>query len=120
MDSQENQPLSPGWNKLRIASTTLASILIPVVIVVVSESYTAALKHNEIGARYVEMAISILNAPPEPATANLRKWAINVVNHHAEVRIPEEAVAELRNEDVAYLFKTLHSASMESIRQIRP
>ena len=110
MEKARNSPLPPLWQKMRVVSTMLASILIPLVIALVSQSFAATLKQNEIGVRYIEMAVGILRAPPEPATNHVRTWAIDVINYHSEVPLSEEVLIELQNEDVSDLLSAFIGA----------
>jgi hypothetical protein len=85
-----------SWEKLRIASTLLGTVLIPLVLVLITQTYTAAIKENEIAIRYVELALSILGEKPDESSKHIREWAVDVVNIYAKVPLPEEAVSELR------------------------
>ncbi|SRR6266446_7663755 len=119
MRGSEDSRLSPQWEKLKVVSVMLATVLIPLVLALVSQWYTAALKENEIGVKYVELSLSILKAPPGQQTPNLRKWAIAVVNHHSQVPLSEEALTELQTQDLSNLLKALHERSMTPIRNLR-
>lgn len=125
MKQSDIPSISPVWEKMRIASTIIASLLIPLVIAFVSQSYTTAMKQNEISVRYVEIAISILKSPPDPATDSLRNWAIDVINHHSEVPLTSQALIEMQKQNLSELFKALNSIpkhddkAMSEIRNIR-
>ena len=95
MEKVNDDSLPPIWQKMRVASTMVASIVIPLVLALVGQSYTAALKQNEIGARYVDMAITILKEPPGPENTGLRRWAIGVINYNSQVPLTAEASREL-------------------------
>jgi len=48
------------WDKLGALSALIASVLVPVVIVVVGNLYTSAMKQSENRVKYTELAIAIL------------------------------------------------------------
>ncbi len=114
-----DQSLPPSWEKLKIVSTLLATVLIPIVIAAMTQWYTSALKDNEIGVKYVEIALGILRTPPDPQTKNLRTWAIAVVNQHSRVPLSGEAQMELTEKDVSNLLKRLQDMSMTPIPNYR-
>lgn len=72
----------------------LASLLIPLVIALVGHWYTSALKEREIEARYIEIAISILNSESTPSNKNIRKWAVEIVNKYSPVEIDKKTRQE--------------------------
>lgn len=122
MIEPDTSGLSPAWAKLRIISTFIASVLVPVVIAYASQSYTRTLKENEIGIRYVELAVTILQAPPSEQTFHLRNWAIETVNHYSTVPLGTEALSELKTQNLSKLFdQYLRGRNPgNSIRDIRP
>jgi hypothetical protein len=89
------------WDIVKSISTIIASILIPIVIVIVSKSYTNALKEKEISIRYVEIATKLLNEDPKEGKTELRNWAIETLNYYSKVPIDVEAMKELREEKIA-------------------
>lgn len=113
------KPLSHPWEKLKVLSTVAATVLIPLVIAIVSQSYTAAIKSNEIGVKYVELALSILRAPPDPQTENLRAWAVSVIDHHSEVPISGPAQGELQKQDLSNVLKFYRELTMTPIQNMR-
>lgn len=48
------------WEKLKI----LSAILVPAVIALVGHWYTSAISEREVEAKFVELGVSILQAPP--------------------------------------------------------
>ena len=82
-----------GWEKLRILSSVIASVLVPVALAFVGHSYSNATRDKEIEARFVDMAVDILAQPPVEGDSSLRKWAIRVVNTFSKVPF-DTAVAE--------------------------
>jgi hypothetical protein len=103
MSNASSTELPARWERIRILASVASTVLIPVVIAVVTNGYTSAIKQNELGVRYVEIALSILRAPPSEQTSSLRKWAIEVVNTNSQVPLPAEALKELETQDVEKL-----------------
>ncbi len=95
MNTNTSQHLPSSWARLKVASTLAGTVLIPLVIAYASNEYTNAIKQNEIGQRYVELAVGILSKPPAESTMETRKWAVKVVNHYSEVRMPDVTQEEL-------------------------
>lgn len=67
----------------------------PVVIVLVGHWYTSAIAEREVQAKFVELGVSILQAPPEKATKNLRTWATQVLNKYSGVPMNNETIKNL-------------------------
>ena len=119
MGDAESSRIPPYWEKLRVLSSLFATILIPLVVLLAGHRYTAALKQSEIGIKYVELAISILTAAPEQQTAGLRRWAIDVINHHADVPLSSQAARELETQDLSAVLKMLHDTNKTVIKDMR-
>lgn len=92
MTKSENKDV---WDKLGALSALIASVLVPIVIVIVGNSYTSAMKHSENRVKYVELAIGILKTNPSPDTENLRAWAIKVIDNYSEVPMNDKTKDEL-------------------------
>ena len=57
----------PGaWDRVKVVVSILATILIPLVIALVSQSYTKTLKDNEIGAKYHRLSGKLTQAAHAP------------------------------------------------------
>jgi hypothetical protein len=97
----ETQQLSTNWEKVKVLSALLASVLIPVVLAIIGQAYTSAIKDREIGAKYVELAVGILRSPPAKETRSLRDWAIETINHCSAIPLNQEARDELRLQSLA-------------------
>jgi hypothetical protein len=91
-DPDKNQP-QPWWLSLAQA---LAATALPIVIALVGHLYTRALKEREVQARFVELALAILQQRPDSANRNLRGWAIKVVDHYSGVTLTDSAAADLQ------------------------
>ena len=64
MHNTTKSPSSDGWDKAKAVSTILASVVIPVAVAFVGNSYSNALKEREFQIRYVELALQILAKEP--------------------------------------------------------
>jgi len=94
---EKETTLSIGWQKFKVVTNALSILLIPVVIGVLAQVVNASLKGDELSARYIELAISVLREEPNAETSNLRKWAIDIINHHSEIKLSEKASEELES-----------------------
>ncbi len=83
------------WEKLKVLSTVAAAVLIPVVLGVIGNRYTQAIKEREVEGRFVELAVNILAEPPSEETKNLRLWATRVVNQYSGVALDSAATNEV-------------------------
>lgn len=84
------------WNIVRTVTTLIASLLIPLVVVLITQLYTGAEAKREREARYVELAIEILRGKPQEETTAIRAWAIEIVSRYSPVKFPQDALAELK------------------------
>ena len=100
-ENEQNIPLS--WQKAKILSMLLASVLVPVAIATVGHFINSAIKKNELELKYIEMAIEILRDRPNDNNTNIREWAINIVNEYAEVKLSPEARNELKEKRIAIM-----------------
>jgi|TARA_B110000908_G_C10006510_1_gene336555 SMC interacting uncharacterized protein involved in chromosome segregation len=89
----KNEPET--WNKLKALSTIIASIFVPIAIVIIGNSYSTALKESEIQVRYVELAVEILKEDPSKKRSNMREWAVDLINNYSEIEIDLETRNEL-------------------------
>jgi hypothetical protein len=83
------------WDKLSSITGLMASVLIPIVVVVVANEYSATIKYAENSVKYTELAIKVLDNKPTEENRNLRLWAIDVLNEYSGININEEAKNEL-------------------------
>ena len=102
MPKSDDYKLPSSWEKARVISSLIASVLIPVVIAIIGHAYTGALKQNEIGVRYVELAVGILAEQPKPDSQHLavRKWAIEIINFYSAVPLSGSAIEELQENQI--------------------
>ncbi len=85
------------WERLKVLSAATAAVLIPVVLGVIGNRYTQAIKEREVEGRFVELAVNILAEPPSEETKNLRLWATRVVNQYSGVQLDSAATVEVLN-----------------------
>ena len=83
------------WDKLKVISAVLASVLVPLILGVVGHRYTQALKEREVQSRFVELAVDILSEPPADEKRNLRIWATRVINEYSGVALDSATAREL-------------------------
>jgi hypothetical protein len=91
-----------GWDKLAIFSGFLASVAVPVVIAVVGNWYTTAIKQQEVeisnrdqdirqkafDREWVQVGLSILrDADTGP---NVRAWGVKIISEYAKVPMEED------------------------------
>ena len=83
------------WDKFKIIGST---ILIPVVIVILTNTVNVALKDREIGLRMVELAIEFLKSPPDTTklSMDIREWSIEVIDKYSDVPFSEDAREALK------------------------
>lgn len=83
------------WDKFR-AATGISLIAVPILVAWFGSSIERSNKEAEVRLQTVEMAIGILQSPPEEETeSSLRAWAIDVVNSYSGIRLSEDAMQEL-------------------------
>ena len=83
------------WEKVRIGGNLIASILIPVVLLVATNIYSNGQKELELNAKYIELAIGILKEDPSEANLQIRSWAIDIINLYSDVELTDITRKEL-------------------------
>ncbi|MFN3970291.1 MAG: N-acetylmuramoyl-L-alanine amidase [Gemmobacter sp.] len=78
-------------------ATIGASVLLPVIVLILGAVMNASLKDRELAVKYVEIAAGILSTPRLPENENLHDWAERTVNRHAAEKLPEAALKEVRD-----------------------
>jgi len=84
-----------AWEKTKTASSIVAAIGIPVVLAIIGNDFSRALKEREIQAKFVELAVEILNSEPKPETRNIRLWATDVINLYSGVPLDDSTQQDL-------------------------
>ena len=90
-------PKKDIWDKLKSLSSIIASVFIPLVLGIIGNEYTSAMKESEHSLRYTELAIEILNDKPSESNKNIRLWAVELINQYSTVELNKEAKSELVN-----------------------
>ena len=80
-----------GWGKFKI----LSAILVPAAIALVGHWYTSAISEREVQAKFVELGVTILQAPPTNASTNLRIWATDILNKYSGVPLNKATKKDL-------------------------
>lgn len=88
------------WDKLPSASAVIASIFIPIVVLLVGNSFTQSTKDSETRLKYVELAVSILRTEPAADSVALRDWAVEILKKQAIVPLSIQAQNELKQRRV--------------------
>lgn len=83
------------WDKLPPLSALIASVLVPIALAVIGNSYATAMKEAENRVKYTELAIGILKEKPSPDTQGVREWAINVASQYSGVAMDSSARQQL-------------------------
>lgn len=102
----EDPKLPLGWQKAQVIAVVMASIAVPVILAVIGNAYTNAQKEAErvhlrerqeaeLSVRYVELAVEILRAPPRKQAAQMRTWAVQVLDRFSPVSLPSPAKESL-------------------------
>jgi hypothetical protein len=89
------------WDKIPAVSALLASVLVPIVLAVIGNAYTNAVKQSENKVKYTELAISILKDKPSQETQDVRAWAIDVINQYSGVPMSAKAKNQLLGNQLA-------------------
>jgi hypothetical protein len=83
------------WEKLKIMTAFVSSVLIPIVLLIIGSNFNAALKEKETRTKYLELATKILGEQTHPSNYKIRSWAVDVINHYSEVPLPKPTQEEL-------------------------
>ena len=110
--------LPAQWEKLKVLSTLIATLAIPVVLAFVANSFSKDQKEKEIGMRYVELAVQILRSEPNSETKALRTWAISIIDHYSQVPLPAEAKNELEFQQLKAEVQKLSEIQLEASKAL--
>lgn len=83
------------WEKLKALSGAIAAVVLPVVLLVVGNNFSAATKERELQGKFVELASQVLREAPREETKNLRQWATDVINRYSGVPMSAAAQKDL-------------------------
>lgn len=70
-----------------------AALLIPLAVAYLGNQYTAAMKNQEIQARFVELALNILKEAPaeDNHDQDIREWSVKIVENYSGVPLSADA-----------------------------
>lgn len=94
------------WQKAQVIAVVMASLALPVVLAVLGNAYTKAHKDAEIisakerqeaelAIRYVALAVEILRTQPRKQGAQMRGWAIQILDRFSPISLPVPAKESL-------------------------
>jgi len=100
MTNNNDQQAPPNnWEKAKIISNIIATILIPFIGYLMVNLFSNAIKEKEIQVRYVELAINILaHQGPDKQSEHMRGWATKIINYYSDVKMVDEAIEEFQQE----------------------
>ncbi len=89
---------------IKTISTCLATVIIPLVIFFVGQSYTKSIEEREkttqeaaskreIAEKYIELATAILKENQNP---DIRDWAVDIINYYSDVKMSGKVKQEIR------------------------
>src|SRR5262245_59200715 len=84
-----------SWEKTKTLSSIACAVVIPVVLLVVGNRFSTALKERELQGKFVELAVAILREQPTEETKNLRDWATQVINAYSGVPLSPRTKQDL-------------------------
>ena len=70
----------------------LGALFTPIIVAVVGNKVTTAIKEREVSGKFVELAVSILKEPPKPEQKALREWAVGIINTPSGQKFPDAVV----------------------------
>ena len=108
----------PAWEKAKVLSAMIASILIPLAIALSGNWYSNSLKEKDVQARYIELAIGILMKEPKPENEQIRKWAVDTINHYSVVPIKEDARQELLFQQLRATIDQYNKSAKDTIQSM--
>jgi hypothetical protein len=88
------------WDKLSALSGIIAAVLVPVVLALIGNWYSSALKERETALseanfkrEWVQLGLSILRDANTRDDA--RQWAVDIINFYSDVKMPRQTIVEL-------------------------
>jgi len=87
-------PKKGPWEKFELVGRVSGILLIPLVLAILGFFFNMSLKKSDVDLRMVEVAVEVLGTDPDPKQSAedqaMRNWAVDVINHHGEIDIPED------------------------------
>ncbi len=104
-ESMSNNKKQRDWiDVVETLSKLIATIIIPLVIFFVGQSYTKSQIESQVRSEYIKMGVGLLANEPNEKNAEVRKWAIKLINHYSEVKFTAEAQKELEQNSFLLAF----------------
>jgi hypothetical protein len=82
-----------GWEKAEILSKILAALAIPIILLLGGSYFDSILSERAAQAQIVQVAVETLRDRDTPD--NLRRWAVDVINAYAPVKLDPGLQQEL-------------------------
>ena len=82
---------------LKLWLQILATIAVPIVIVIIGNQVQQSIAEREVGKNYVQMAIEILKVPPSKETVELRQWAVATVDKLSPIPLSRKVQEQLES-----------------------
>ncbi|MBN2088639.1 carboxypeptidase regulatory-like domain-containing protein, partial [candidate division KSB1 bacterium] len=83
------------WEKVKIISTAISVIFIPIIVGIIGSLYTRAISERELQGKFVELAVNILSESPTKENRNLREWATKIIDLHSGVQLSDSTKNDL-------------------------
>lgn len=90
------------FEKLKTVSASIAVIFIPIVIALLGNQYSQAIKEKETQLRLVELSIEILKEKQGDENEGLKKWAVDVINRYSEVPLNDVVKTDLISDKIQF------------------
>ena len=94
MSEDDKNDLPLGWKKAQIVASILSSFLIPIVVAIVGGFINDNINRSELSLKYINIATEILKLNNQRDNQALRKWAVEIVNEYAKVKMKDDAQVE--------------------------
>ncbi len=89
-----------GLERLRLWAQILATIAVPIIVLIVGNQVQQSISEREVGKDYVQIAADILKAPPTPETTDLRQWAVATMDKLSPVPLSPKLREQLNSGEV--------------------
>ncbi len=99
------------WDKSLIIIQVLSLIIIPIILFIIGHNIEKALSDREVKAKYIEIAVSVLNQTPNQKTEALRNWALEVLQTYSEIKLSEDALEILKSTSLSHSYLTDESGN---------
>lgn len=77
------------WEKAKICSLIVSTVVIPLAIGISGHWLSKSLKDKDIQVKYIELALNMLSQEPTEENNHIREWAIDVIDYYSKVPLSE-------------------------------